>query len=284
LQIFAGHCQFIEQVIHQRKEESVDPVFSVASFILGAVVGSFLNVVILRLPTEGESIVFPPSRCPRCKAEIRWFDNIPLLSYLILGGRCRSCRTRISLQYPLVELCMALLSLALYTKLGLSFEFFFYFLFLAALVAIIFIDIAHQIIPNTISLPGILIGFAGSFINSEVTWQQAGLGVLLGGGVLYVIAESYYLLTKRDGMGGGDIKLLAMIGAFLGWQSLLFVVFASSLSGSLIGIAAMIKQGKGGKTRIPFGPFLAFAAMLFLFYQAEIFRWWVNYSTTGALF
>jgi len=259
-------------------------VFSVASFILGAVVGSFLNVVILRLPADGESIVFPPSRCPQCKAAIRWYDNIPLFSFLFLRGRCRNCGAGISFQYPLVELSMALLSLALYTRSGLSFEFFFYFLFLAALLAIIFIDMAHQIIPDRISLPGIVIGFAGSFINAEVTWQQSGLGILLGGGVLYAIAEGYYLLTKRDGMGGGDIKLLAMIGAFLGWQSLLFVVFASSLSGSVLGIAAMFKQGKGGKTRIPFGPFLSLAAMAFLFFQEEIFRWWHTYSTTGAIF
>lgn len=179
---------------------------------------------------------------------------------------------------------MALLSLALYTKTGLSFEYFFYFIFLGALVAIVFIDIAHQIIPDKISLPGVVIGFAGSFLNADVTWQQSGLGVLLGGGILYAIAEGYYLLTKRDGMGGGDIKLLAMIGAFLGWQSLLFVIFASSLSGSAVGIIAMLKQGKGGQTRIPFGPFLALAAMLFLFYQKEIFLWWYTYLETGTLF
>lgn len=179
---------------------------------------------------------------------------------------------------------MALLSLALYTKSGLSFEFFFYFLFIAALLAIIFIDMAHQIIPDRISLSGIVIGFAGAFVNNEVTWQQSGFGILLGGGVLYAIAEGYYLLTRRDGMGGGDIKLLAMIGAFLGWQSLLFIVFVSSLSGSVVGIIAMIIQGKGGQTRIAFGPFLAFAAMLYLFFQDEIMYWWHLYLTTGTIF
>jgi len=174
--------------------------------------------------------------------------------------------------------------LALYTKFGLSFEYFFYFLFLGALIAIIFIDIAHQIIPDKISLPCILIGFAGAFFNAEVTWQQSGLGILFGGGILYAIAEGYYLLTKRDGMGGGDIKLLGMIGAFLGWQSLLFVIFASSLSGSVVGVIAMFKQGKGGQTRIPFGPFLALAAISFLFFQREIFLWWHRYIETGAIF
>ncbi len=172
---------------------------------------------------------------------------------------------------------MGLLTLALFHKFGLSLAFVLYFLFLAALLVIIFVDIHLQIIPDTISLPGIVIGFAGSFINPLVSWQQSGLGILLGGGVLYAIAFGYYLLAKRDGMGGGDIKLLAMIGAFLGWQSLLFVIFASSLSGSVVGIAAMIKQGRGGQTKIPFGPFLALAAMAFLFFQDNIFALWNLY-------
>lgn len=256
----------------------------VISFMYGAIVGSFLNVVILRLPEGKRSIIFPPSRCPQCQTLIKWYDNIPILSFIFLKGKCRSCKTRISFQYPVVEVCTALLSLALYTKFALSFEYFFYFLFAGALIAIIFIDIAHQIIPDKISLPGIVIGFAGSFLNTEVTWQQSGLGVLLGGGILFAIAEGYYMLTKRDGMGGGDIKLLAMIGAFLGWQSLLFVIFASSFSGSFVGIIAMFRQGKGGQTRIPFGPFLAIAALFFLFFQKEIFYWWYKYLETGAIF
>jgi leader peptidase (prepilin peptidase) / N-methyltransferase len=256
-------------------------VFTIASFVLGAVVGSFINVVILRLPAEGESIVFPASRCPACKTPIRWYDNIPVLSFLLLRGRCRACGQPISIQYPLVELCMALLSLALYTKFALSFEFFFYFLFLAALLAIIFIDLQHQIIPDVISLPGIAIGFAGSFLNSQITWLQSGIGILAGGGILYGVAMGYYLLAGREGMGGGDIKLLAMIGAFLGWQSLLFVVFASSLAGSAVGIFAMLKQRQGGKTRLPYGPFLALAAMVFLFFQDDIFRFWQSYLAMG---
>lgn len=257
---------------------------SIVSFMYGAIVGSFLNVVILRLPTGERSLVFPPSRCPQCETHIRWYDNIPILSFFCLLGKCRYCKTKISFQYPLVELATALLSLALYTKFGLSFEYFFYFLFVGSLLAIIFIDIAHQIIPDIISLPGIVIGFAGSFFCDVVTWQQSGLGILLGGGVLFAIAEGYYFLTKRDGMGGGDIKLLAMIGGFLGWQSLLFVIFTSSLTGSVIGIVAMFSQKKGGQTRIPFGPFLGFSAMVFLFFQTEILIWWYRYQSTGAFF
>lgn len=246
------------------------------SFIFGALVGSFLNVVIFRLP-ENQSVVFPASHCPKCGTNLHWYENIPILSYLALRGKCRTCKTGISLQYPIVELCMAVLSLALYNQFGLSFVLFFYFLFLAALLVIIFIDIHLQIIPDSISLPGILIGFAGSFFNPLVTWQQSGLGILIGGGILYGVALGYSLVAKRDGMGMGDVKLLAMIGAFLGWQCLLYVVFFSSLTGSIVGIAAMFKQKKGGQTRIPFGPFLSLAAMSWLFFQDTVFSVWSWY-------
>jgi leader peptidase (prepilin peptidase) / N-methyltransferase len=253
--------------------------FFVALF--GALVGSFLNVVIVRLPEEGASVVFPPSHCPACKKDIAWYDNIPILSFLWLRGRCRQCGVRISWRYPLVEAAMALLSLALYLHFGLTLLFPIYFLFCAALVAVICIDLQHQIIPDVISLPGIVIGFALSFVNPFVTWQDAGLGVLFGGGSFYLVALVYYLLTKREGMGGGDIKLLAMIGAFLGWQSLPFVVFGSSLLGTVAGVWAMIEQRKGGKTVIPYGPFLAMAALLYLFFRQEILFLFVRYVLHG---
>ncbi len=261
----------------------MDSLLIAFAALFGALVGSFLNVVILRLPREGGSIVFPASHCPRCGYVLRWYDNIPLLSFIILRGRCRQCRQGISLQYPMVELAMAVLSGLLMHRFGTGFEFFFYFLFVAALLVIIFIDIHHQIIPDVISLPGIVLGFAGSFFNSQLTWQQSGLGILCGGGILYAVAYGYYLFTRREGMGGGDIKLLAMIGAFLGVQSLLFVVFFSSFSGSVIGIAAMARQKKGGQTRIPFGPFLAVAAGLFLFLQERIFGIWQLYLGLSGL-
>ena len=241
--------------------------------ILGALIGSFLNVVILRLPTDGESIVFPPSHCPHCQAMIRWFDNIPLVSFLLLGGRCRRCQQPISWQYPMVELLMAILSLALCRTFGLGSSYLVYFVFCAALLAIIFIDFQHQIIPDVISLPGIIIGFAASFLLPQLSWQDSLIGLLLGGGLFYAIAGGYYLLTRRAGMGGGDIKLLAMIGAFLGWQALPFVIFSSALLGSVIGIGAMIKQKKGGKSVIPYGPFLAVASYAYLFFSREI--WWL---------
>lgn len=243
---------------------------SASAIIFGAIVGSFLNVVILRLPMAGESIVFPASRCPACHEKIQWYDNIPVISFILLERRCRNCQAAISWQYPLVEIAMAFLSFALYRKFSVSFSFGIYFFFCAALLAIIVIDLYHQIIPDLISLPGIVIGFAVSFVNPLLTWKDSGVGLLLGGGVLYAIAAGYYLLTKREGMGGGDIKLLAMIGAFLGWQSLPFVIFGSSLLGTAAGVGAMIKQKKGGKTVIPYGPFLSGAALLYLFYREEI--------------
>ena len=245
--------------------------------ILGAIVGSFLNVVILRLPEEDASIVFPPSKCPKCQQRIRWYDNVPVLSFLLLGGRCRSCRQPISWQYPAVEAAMAFLSFALCHSFGLGAAFLIYFLLCAALLAIIFIDFYHQIIPDQISLPGIVIGWALSFVNPMLSWLDSGLGLLIGGGIFYAIAAGYYLLTKRVGMGGGDIKLLAMIGAFLGWQALPFVIFCSALLGSLAGIGAMLKQRKGGKTIIPYGPFLAAASFIYLFFQKEIMYFLTHY-------
>ncbi len=255
---------------------NIPPFLTVCSVILGAIIGSFLNVVILRLPA-GESIVFPGSHCPGCQANLAWYDNVPVLSYLMLRGRCRRCAMRISWQYPLVETAMAGLSGALFLRFGPTWTYLIYLVFCGALLAIFVIDLHHQIIPDRISLPGIILGFAVSFVNPLVSWQSSLIGILAGGGTLYLIAAAYYLFTKREGMGGGDIKLLGMIGAFLGWQSLLFVVFASSVLGSLVGILAMLKQRKGGKTVIPYGPFLALAAVIYLFYQAELQHLFVLY-------
>jgi len=250
---------------------------AIVFIIFGALVGSFLNVVILRLPNDSESIVFPASHCPDCKEPIAWYDNIPMFSFLFLLGKCRHCRQKISWQYPLVELLMAGLSYGLYLEFYISISYLIYFLFCAALLVIIFIDLYHQIIPDVISIPGVFIGFGLAFVNPYLSWQDAGLGIICGGGFFYAIAAGYYLFAKRAGMGGGDIKLLAMIGAFLGWQSLPFVVFSSALLGSIIGIGAMAQQKKGGKTVIPYGPFLAVGSYLYLFFQKEIYDIMVHY-------
>ncbi len=251
-------------------------MFFAIAVIFGALIGSFLNVIILRLP-QGESIVLPASHCPECRTPLHWYENIPVLSFLVLRGRCRNCRVRISWQYPLVESAMAFLSYVIYLLVGATPPFLIYFIFCAALLVIIFIDFYHQIIPDVISLPGIILGFAASFINPLLSWQDAGLGIIIGGGIFCLIAGGYYLITKRAGMGGGDIKLLAMIGAFLGWQSLPFVIFVSALMGSVVGIFAMVEQKKGGKTVIPYGPFLAVASISYIIFQSDILYFMSHY-------
>lgn len=259
----------------------MENILAILAFIYGTLVGSFLNVVILRLPREGSSIVFPASHCPQCQTPLHWYENIPLFSFLALRGRCRTCKKSISWQYPLVELAMGLLSLALFFYHGLSVAFLIYFVYVAALLVIIVIDLYHQIIPDVISLPGIALGLAVSLLLPGLAWQDSLFGILLGGGIFYAIALGYYLLTKRQGMGGGDIKLLAMIGAFQGWQAVPFVIFASSLLGTIIGLGAMIKQKKGGQTRIPYGPFLAVASLLYLFFEIPIQQAIYWYLTRG---
>lgn len=242
-------------------------------FLFGAAVGSFLNVCIYRLP-RNQSIVFPPSACPDCGSRIAPYDNIPILSFLLLRGKCRSCAGRISWKYPTVELMNGLLTLALFLKFRFSPTFFVLFLFCSALVVITFIDLEHQIIPDSISLPGILVGFASSFILPWLSWKSSLIGIVAGGGSLLIVAYGYQLLTKKEGMGGGDIKLLAMMGAFLGWRSIPFIIFTSSLAGSVVGITLMLVRKKDSQLPIPFGPFLAFGALLFIFFGREIVTWY----------
>ena len=239
--------------------------------VLGAAIGSFLNVLIHRLPEE-QSIVFPASRCPRCGRAIRFYDNIPVLSYILLRGRCRDCGEKIALRYPLVEAITAAFSLLLFWKYGVTFQWLFSFAFVCALIVITFIDLDHQIIPDVISLPGIPIFFLAAVFVMKLRFLDAFLGFLIGGGVLYGIAFVYELLTKREGMGGGDIKLLAMIGAFLGWQSLLFVLLFSSLLGAVVGIAVMLAKGQDMKYAVPFGPFLSAAAAAYIFIGDAVMR------------
>lgn len=252
-------------------------LFPVFACIFGMVVGSFLNVCICRLP-KNESIVSPPSHCPNCSYQIRWYDNVPLLSYLWLRGRCRGCGTPISLQYPLVELLNGILATLLYLRFGPTLAFATLFLLCSALVVITFIDLEHQIIPDEISLPGIAVGFILSFFLQGHSWLNSLLGILLGGGSLLLVAYAYQWLTGKDGMGGGDIKLLAMLGAFLGWKAIPFIIFSSSLIGSFVGIAIMWFQKKNSKLAIPFGPYLAVGAVLYIFYGKPLIRWYLGLS------
>ncbi len=239
---------------------------------VGAIIGSFLNVCIWRIPRE-ESIVFPASHCPVCSHPIRFFDNIPIISWLILRGRCRDCGASISPRYPLVEALTAVLAVLLYWKYGFSLQFLCAFLFTAALIVITFIDIDYQIIPDVISLPGIPLCFLAAVFVMGVPFLESLIGILVGGGILYVIAVGYEWITKREGMGGGDIKLLAMLGAFFGWKSLLFIVLCSSLTGAVVGMTAMVIQGQDMKYAVPFGPFLALGAVAYFFFGDAFLRY-----------
>lgn len=250
-------------------------VYILFALLFGMVVGSFLNVCICRMPHD-QSVVSPPSHCPRCSYRIRWYDNIPIVSYLLLRGKCRGCGTHISLQYPLVELLNGMLALLLFLRFGPTLAFAALFVFCSALVVITFIDIEHQIIPDEISLPGIVIGFVLSFFLKGHSWLNSLLGILLGGGSLLLVAYAYQWLTGKEGMGGGDIKLLAMMGAFLGWKAIPFIIFASSLVGSVFGISMMLFQKKDSKLAIPFGPYLAFGAVLYIFYGKPLIQWYLN--------
>ncbi len=247
---------------------------SVVVFIFGAMVGSFLNVCIVRLP-KSESLVLPASHCPECKTPIRFYDNIPLLSYLFLRGHCRSCKTLISPRYFIVELLMAMLALVLFQRFGLSLVFFVNFLFVGALIVITFIDLDVRIVPDVISLPGIVLGLLFSVVNRLMLADQLSvlpsplsslLGIVIGGGSLLLVAWGYQLFTGREGMGGGDIKLLAMIGAFLGWHSVPLTLFTASVAGSIVGILLMWREGVDGQYALPFAPFLCFGALFALFF------------------
>jgi leader peptidase (prepilin peptidase)/N-methyltransferase len=251
----------------------MDNIFSgIIVFIFGALVGSFLNVCIYRIP-RGLSIVYPSSMCPSCNTAIRPWDNIPLVSCILLGGKCRHCRTRISWRYPLVELLNALLYTGVLWRFGPGWHTPVFFIFCSALVVITFIDIDFQIIPDQITLTGIPVGLiAGSLIlpdpflrDMSLGFNASAIGMLAGGGLFYAVA-----VISRGGMGGGDIKMMAMVGACMGWKAILLTTFLGSLSGSVVGIFLMLFKGRGRKAKVPFGPFLAFGAMITLFYGQEI--------------
>jgi leader peptidase (prepilin peptidase) / N-methyltransferase len=253
--------------------------------LFGLVMGSFLNVFIYRWPL-GQSVVRPSrSYCPACKKDIAWYDNIPLLSYLILRGRCRHCSESISWRYPSVEVLTSLVSVVILLRFQNPAEYFVYFvLFSAPLIAISFIDLKHYLIPDLLSLPGI---FVGTLVHVLLGPQgpvdnllQAGLGIVVGGGTLFVISWVYEKLRHREGIGGGDVKLAAMIGAFLGWQAVIIILFLSSLFGTVIGLIVLLIRRKGLSQAIPYGPFLALAAWFYLLYGRDLVHWYLQLAVS----
>ena len=245
-------------------------------FVFGACIGSFLNVCIYRIP-ENKSIVFPGSFCPNCKKNIPFYLNIPILSYLLLMGKCRFCKNKISIRYPIIETLTGVFAILLLLKFGFTPAFFYWSVFICVLITISFIDFDHQIIPDVISLPGILIFASSFYFLPEMTIMKTILGILTGGGSLYAVAFFYYLLKKQEGMGGGDIKLLAMIGAATGIKGVIFTIFTGSLLGTVFGILLMLyTKVSDTKLKIPFGPFLSSGAILYIFYGQRLIQWYLE--------
>jgi leader peptidase (prepilin peptidase)/N-methyltransferase len=242
---------------------------------LGLAVGSFLNVCIHRLPRQ-QSLAWPASRCPQCSAPLRWYDNIPLLSYVVLGGRCRSCNARIPVMYPLVELVTALVCVAAYLLFGPSPLLGARLLFACAMIVLFVIDLQHRILPNVITVPGIVVGFVLSLFLPP-GWISSLIGIIAGGGVLLLMAEMYYRLRKEEGLGMGDVKMLAMIGAFLGWKLMLVTLVLSSFLGSFIGIAMIVLKKGDMKYALPFGTFLAIGAIVASVSGDAILRWYSGF-------
>ena len=242
--------------------------------LLGLAVGSFLNVCIHRLP-RGESLNSPPSRCPHCDYRLRWSDNIPLVSYAFLGGRCRQCRARISVRYPIVELVTMALFVAHGAVFGWTPLLVPRLVFACAMVVLFAIDLEHHLLPNVITLPGIAVGLIASAVLPPGI-VDALIGVLIGGGVLWLIGEAYFRYSGQEGMGGGDVKMLAMIGAFLGWKLVLVTLVLSSVLGSVIGLLVIAARKGGMKYALPYGTFLALGALVASLAGEAIVNWYVG--------
>ena len=258
-------------------------LLALASFALGAIVGSFLNVVIHRYPRE-ESVVFPPSKCPHCGTHIKPYDNVPILAWLWLRGRCRACREPISLRYPLVELANGLFWLAIFLRTGFGVG----FALLAALVSmtivLIYIDLEIQILPDVIDIPGTLLGLLVGALHLGAlypdlllssTLLESVTGAVVGAGILLVIGLSYKLIRKVEGMGLGDVKMMAMLGATVGWEPLFPLLLIASVTGAITGIFVAARSEEGMKVAVPFGVFLGLAFLIVLFFGPTLWRWYL---------
>ncbi len=255
------------------------------AFAIGAIVGSFLNVVIHRYPRE-ESIVFPGSHCPHCNRAIRWYDNIPILSFAVLRGRCRGCGAGIAWRYPLVELANALFYLATFLRTGPSVAFVAVAAIISMTIVLIYIDADIQILPDVIDIPGIAIGMgigalALGIMNPSLMLASSLLdslfGALLGAAILLALIGAYWLVRRAEGMGLGDVKMLAMIGAVTGWRAVPAVLVLASVSGTLIGLPAAIRSGQGMRAALPFGVFLGIGFLGVLFFGNAMTEWYLGF-------
>ena len=263
-------------------------------FLFGLIIGSFLNVCIVRIPS-GKSIVLPASACPKCGAFIKAYDNIPVLSYLLLGGKCRKCKNPISLMYPLVELLTALLFLACYKAFGLTAEALKWAVFSGIMIVLVFTDLRERLLPDAVNYTGLALGLALSFFTRPtdgtaqwlanrmfdfpppapvLSFVDAILGAALGSALLWGVSEVYFKLRHREGMGLGDVKMMLMAGAFLGAKRTLLTIFAGSLLGSILGFAFILARRKGSDYELPFGTFLGMAALLVVFFGTPVVNWY----------
>ena len=247
--------------------------FYLMVLLFGAVIGSFLNVCIYRLPRE-ESVAWPASHCPSCHHAIAVYDNIPILSYLLLHGRCRACRAPISIQYPLVEAANAIGYVLVFWTFGFTAAAWAYAALVSALIVVAGTDLSHTMIPDAVTLPGIVIGLLCAVLILPIGFVDSLLGVLLGGGLLWFLAWISPYVFGKEGMGGGDIKLMAMVGAFLGWQPVLLAIMIGSFLGSIVGVGLIAAGVLRRDQYIPFGPFLSVGSLLALLFHQPLLTWY----------
>jgi leader peptidase (prepilin peptidase) / N-methyltransferase len=273
---------------------ALSTLIGVFAFLFGLIIGSFLNVCIVRIP-EKKSIVMPASACPKCSTPIRPYDNIPMLSYVFLGGKCRACKSRISPIYPLVELLTALLFLGCFLAFGLSLEALKWAIFSAVMIVLVFTDLRERILPDVVNFTGLGLGLALCIFtrpsDGTALWLanrifdfpppqpvlslvDALLGAFLGSGLLWLVSEAYFRLRKREGMGLGDVKMMLMVGTFLGPKRTILTIFAGSVLGSVIGIVYILARRKGSNYELPFGTFLGTAALLAAFFGTQVVNWY----------
>ena len=252
----------------------LDVILLLFVFLFGACFGSFANVVIYRLPNK-ESLL-GRSHCKNCNATIPWYLNIPIFAYFFLRGKCASCGAKFSLRYPFVELLTAVLFVLVAANYGMSWTTLEYLILVLGLVIGSMIDLDHMILPDEITLGGLVIGLIGAALNPERGFVEALLGVLIGGGSLWLVAYIYFVFTGREGLGGGDIKLLAWLGSLLGWKAIPFIILCSSMTGSVVGLIMSRRKGEGLRTVIPFGPFIAAAAILYLLGLKSVGIWYLQ--------
>jgi leader peptidase (prepilin peptidase) / N-methyltransferase len=269
-------------------------LIAVFIFLFGLIIGSFLNVCILRIP-GGKSIVLPASACTKCGAAIRPYDNIPVISYLLLGGKCRKCKTKISPMYPVVEFLTGLLFLACYEAFGLTFETLKWAIFSAIMIVLVFTDLRERILPDVVNYTGLAMGLAMSLFTKPsdgtalwlanhtfdfppptpvVSLADALFGAAIGSSLLWLVSEAYFRLRGREGMGLGDVKMMLMAGAFLGAKRTLLTIFVGSVLGSVLGLAFILARRKGSEYELPFGTFLGMAAVLVVFFGTPVINWY----------